>query len=213
VVVRLSTVRHPHNRLAALSRDRVASPSPAASGANRSAARAVARAFRGIGRCPPACGGPLPTIPRCPGASAALRRFRCRKATDECGAEHRSPPHLTPRVQQPSKTNSWLPRNLGQGGVSTNTNQCRVLLGRGRRGATKFVVGLRSVAMRDQREGVLRCDGVACAWSCQDRPPSLLTEIPVVRANKRRAPGASKSPTLQQGWQLTGLTTLSTEKE
>jgi hypothetical protein len=61
--------------------------SSAACGANRSAARTVARAFRGIGRCLPACGGRLPTIPRCPCTRACRRRWRCRTATEECGAE------------------------------------------------------------------------------------------------------------------------------
>lgn len=63
--------------------------------ANRSAARAGTRAFRGIdGTFPPAlrAAGPLPFIPRCPCTRASPRRSRSRTATDECGADISSTP-------------------------------------------------------------------------------------------------------------------------
>jgi hypothetical protein len=89
-----------------------ATHSSAAICANRSTARAGARAFRGInGR------HPAPFIPRCPGTRASSRRSRSRTATDECGAEITSTPEPTPRDQQPRTAPSEIGAGVFEAGI------------------------------------------------------------------------------------------------
>ena len=70
--------------------------------------------------------GPLPFIPRCPCTCAAPRRSRSRTATDECGAEHSSTPHPTPRDQQPQTA----PSEIRAGGFEINCRSTECECGR-----------------------------------------------------------------------------------